>query len=269
MRVIRGGRQRKPLLLWCDFAFTPQDRAPRVATARSFRIASTTLPSRALEDVASFEPAALCFEFDHIDGLRAATLEQVLASNPRIPALMLTVEHSEDLAVWAFRCGVWNYLVKPVPPAEFEANLEGLLGAAIRGTRMRIPRPPGVDLPPLPATTLADARAAKFECALQYVRRHYGEKITESEAARRCGMNRFAFSHGFHAAFGVSFRDYVMKTRIGEAQRLLAEGGRSITEIAFATGFTDGSYFARTFRRHTGQRPSDYVCAGPAAFPAP
>jgi AraC-like DNA-binding protein len=101
------------------------------------------------------------------------------------------------------------------------------------------------------------------------VRRHFAEKISEVEAARRCEMKRFAFSHAFHAVFGVTFRDFLMQTRIDEARRLLIEGAQPVTEVAFATGFTDGSYFARMFRRHTGQLPSKYRESASVGVPAP
>ena len=70
-------------------------------------------------------------------------------------------------------------------------------------------------------------------------------------------MTRFAFSRNFHSALGLTFREYVMRARIAEARRMLVEGGHSVTDVAFATGFNDGSYFARMYRRHTGMLPSD------------
>jgi AraC-like DNA-binding protein len=76
-------------------------------------------------------------------------------------------------------------------------------------------------------------------------------------------MRRFAFSRAFHAAVGVTFREHVIRARISEACRMLVEGGHTVTEVAFATGFTDGSYFARVFRRHTGTLPSHYRAPGP------
>jgi AraC-like DNA-binding protein len=71
-------------------------------------------------------------------------------------------------------------------------------------------------------------------------------------------MTSFAFSRSFHATFGITFREYLTRVRITEARRLLTEGGHSITDVAVATGFTDGSYFARMFRRYTGVLPSQY-----------
>jgi AraC-like DNA-binding protein len=253
------GRQTKPLLLWLDFALTPQDRELRVASARYFRLANTTLAKWALQDVADLKPGALCFEFDHPDQRSLQALQDVKRAYPRLPVLMLTVDHSEALAVWAFRAGVWNYLVRPVAVAEFSENLKALAeivrcGAPVCPRHLLAPSPP----PELSAAPV-DAHIAHLQPALHYVRRHFAEKITESEAARRCGMSRFAFSRGFHAAFRMTFRDYVMRARISEARRLLAEGDRPVTDVVFATGFTDGSYFARMFKRHTGVLPSQYA----------
>jgi AraC-like DNA-binding protein len=213
---------------------------------------------RALEDVASLDPSALCFELDHPDEPRLQTLQAVMRAYPRLPALMLTVEHSEPLAVWAFRAGVWNYLVKPVSFAEFSENIATLSQIVSRGLPVRAARPPGVRVPTDLSQAHVDEHVAQLQPALQYVRRHFDEKISESEAARRCGMRRFAFSRSFHAAFGLTFREYVMHARIGEARRLLAEGEHPVTEVAFATGFNDGSHFARIFKRYTGELPSEY-----------
>ena len=252
------GRRTKPLLLWFDFTSTPQDHDLSVASARHFRLAHSTRLQRALQDVADLAPSALCFEFDHPDdqGLRA--LQDVKRAHPRLPVLMLTVDHSESLAVWAFRSGVWNYIVKPVSVEEFSRNLEVMAQIIHDCSSPRAPRLLDAHLPGDVSTIPVDVHAMRLQPALQYVRRHFNEKLSETEAARRCGIKRFAFSRGFHLAFGLTFREYVLRTRIGEARRLLADGEHSVTDVAFATGFTDGSYFARMFRRYTGVLPSQY-----------
>lgn len=257
MESHHSSRQGRPLLLWFDFASSPQDREPRVYFARHFRIAYTTRLDRALEDVARLEPRAICFEFDRIDAPRLQAMHQVLGQRLWLPALMLTVDHSESLATWAFRAGVWNLLVKPVSNAELCANVEAMSEIVALGSPRHC-RPPLGCMPEDVAVEPKDDLVTHLEPALQYVRRHYAEKVTEAEASRRCGMSRFAFSRNFHAAFALTFREYVMRARIGEARRILAEGGHPVTEVAFATGFSDGSYFARMFKRHTGVLPSEY-----------
>jgi AraC-like DNA-binding protein len=93
---------------------------------------------------------------------------------------------------------------------------------------------------------------------LHYVKTHFHEQLSAARAASLCGTTRFAFSRDFHAAIGMTFREYAMRARIAEARRLLAEGCNSITEVAYATGFTDGSHFARMFKRYTRVLPSEY-----------
>jgi AraC-like DNA-binding protein/ActR/RegA family two-component response regulator len=264
----KNTRQTKPLLLWLDFSFRPQDRELRIASARYFRVEYSTRLDRALEDAGQLAPDALCFEFDRPDEARLRTLRDVLRSQPQLPVLLLTVEHSESLAVWAFRAGVWNVLAKPVAEADFVANMRDIAQVAAGRHPPRLPRPPGADAPQMALAPPVDEHLAQLHPALQYVRRHYGDKITEEEAAQRCGLHRFAFSRAFHATFGMTFREFVMHVRIDEARRLLVEGGHTVTEVAFATGFTDGSYFARVFRRYTGTLPSKYQAPSSELPPA-
>ena len=61
--------------------------------------------------------------------------------------------------------------------------------------------------------------------------------------------------------FGITFREYLLRFRIREACIRLASGAAPVTEIAYAVGFHDGSYFARMFRRYTGMLPSQYARA--------
>ena len=229
-----------------------------MTSARHFRLAYSTRLQRAIQDVADLAPNALCFEFDHPDDRRLQALRDVKLAYPRLPVLMLTVDHSESLAVWAFRSGVWNYIVKPVPVEEFSRNLEVMAQIIRDCSSPRSPRLLEAHLPTDIATMPVDVHVMRLQPALQYVRRHFNEKVSETEAARRCGIKRFAFSRAFHEAFGLTFREYVLRTRIGEARRLLADGEHLVTEVAFATGFSDGSYFARMFRRYTGVLPSQY-----------
>ena len=212
---------------------------------------------RVIEDVARLDPSALCFDFDHPDQQRLQTLQDVKRAYVRLPVLMLTLDHSESLAVWAFRSRVWNYLVKPLSAAEFSESLAAVAQVAHPGSQHRIAHLLDAHMPTDLLAAPADPRVARLLPALNYVREYCHDRISEADAAALCGMTRFAFSRNFHSALGLTFREYVMRARIAEARRMLVEGGHSVTDVAFATGFNDGSYFARMFRRHTGMLPSD------------
>jgi AraC-like DNA-binding protein len=97
--------------------------------------------------------------------------------------------------------------------------------------------------------------------ALDFVRDHYHEKFPASAIARHCGLSRFQFSRSFHDVYGITFREYLLRYRIRAACDRLLAGDTPVTEIAYAVGFHDGSYFARMFRRYTGVLPSQYARA--------
>jgi len=118
----------------------------------------------------------------------------------------------------------------------------------------------------LPAAPLAVAdsedltrsRAAVLT-APDFVAEHYPQKFPASAIARHCGLSRFQFSRSFHAMYGITFREYLLRYRIIEACKRLDQGGLPVTAVAEAVGFHDGSYFARMFRRYTGVLPSQYA----------
>src|SRR6266852_2184263 len=59
---------------------------------------------------------------------------------------------------------------------------------------------------------------------------------------------------------GTTFTEFVTGQRLARAYRMLTDPRlalRSITSVAFDSGFGDLSHFTRTFRRRFGDTPSD------------
>lgn len=56
----------------------------------------------------------------------------------------------------------------------------------------------------------------------------------------------------------LSFGDYIRKLRIEKAIVLLNDPKHSLAEIAYLTGFSDQSHFARIFKKMTGKSPLAY-----------
>lgn len=56
----------------------------------------------------------------------------------------------------------------------------------------------------------------------------------------------------------LSFGDYIRKLRIEKAIQLLNNSKYSIAQIAYLTGFSDQSHFARIFKKQTGKSPLVY-----------
>ncbi len=54
----------------------------------------------------------------------------------------------------------------------------------------------------------------------------------------------------------MTFRDYVVAYRLREACRLLENPTTSVSDVAYAVGFNDASYFSRMFKQRVGLAPS-------------
>jgi transcriptional regulator GlxA family with amidase domain len=71
------------------------------------------------------------------------------------------------------------------------------------------------------------------------------------------GVSEAHFARSFKDAFGVPPHRYLLTRRIERARALLRDTDRSITEIAFETGWNSLGTFGRIFRDVTGQSPSE------------
>jgi len=85
----------------------------------------------------------------------------------------------------------------------------------------------------------------------------YQNKITVEEVAQLCNMTKPAFCRYFKKATGNTFISFLNQYRISQAKRLLLTG-KNISETCYACGFESLSYFNRTFKKVTGENPSEF-----------
>ena len=84
------------------------------------------------------------------------------------------------------------------------------------------------------------------------------EPIDLSHAAREAGLSPFHFLRQFAQVLGVTPHQYLVRSRLRRAARLLADDHRPITDVAFDVGFGDLSNFVRTFHRAAGVSPRGF-----------
>ena len=100
-------------------------------------------------------------------------------------------------------------------------------------------------------------RRRAVEAAL-WIDTHSSEDIELERAAREAGLSTFHFLRLFSAVVGVTPHQYLVRSRMRRAARLLSDGDRSITDIALEVGFGDLSNFVRTFHRAAGVSPRGF-----------
>ncbi len=98
----------------------------------------------------------------------------------------------------------------------------------------------------------------KINDACSYMIAHCQQELTLETVAKYVGFNPCYFSRVFKEATRFRFVEYLMLQRVNAAQLLLTNSDKSITEIAFASGFKSISSFNRVFKQYRGCSPREY-----------
>ena len=202
----------------------------------------------------------IVLEYDYPVKQSLETLTNIKKEYSSIPVIMLTEQHSEELAVWAFRARAWDFFVKPLAQDKLLSCVEAILQIKnkFKHQKKRNPATPP-NIKPMD-TRFKDINEEYLAItpALSFLDGNYQKKISENTLASLCGMNPFRFSRCFKKETGVTFQEYLVRLRIREALRLLDNPNASITDIAFMVGFNDTSYFSRTFKKYMNHSPSEF-----------
>jgi len=99
---------------------------------------------------------------------------------------------------------------------------------------------------------------ARMEKTIRYMREYYAKAINVNELAVMAGFSASHFAVLFHKFTGHSPADYLIRTRIEAACRLLDFSRLSIKEIAAKVGYDDPYYFSRIFKKTTSYSPKTY-----------
>jgi AraC-like DNA-binding protein len=243
-------------LLWVDM--TIEGTAPEVPAGMAAHCQITTATNKHPLDrrLQGLRPDAVIFDFDYPDKISLGIAAGLKENNPSVPMVFLTVQHSEALAVWAFRSRFADYLVKPVPDADVDRCLMLLEDIAVEKRTQPLRHMPTMSAPMPDEVPAAVMSAKSLLPALHFIESNLSSRIVAEEMARLCCMSPFRFGRAFKEAFAVSFRDYVVNLRLKEAARLLENPQAQVTQVAYAVGFNDLSHFSRMFRRQFGVTPS-------------
>ena len=105
-----------------------------------------------------------------------------------------------------------------------------------------------------PVSATARDRRRAVETAL-WIDANSHRPIDLEHAAKQADISPFHFLRLFSSVLGVTPHQYLVRSRLRHAARLLADDQNSITDIAYDVGFGDLSNFVRTFHRAAGVSP--------------
>lgn len=98
----------------------------------------------------------------------------------------------------------------------------------------------------------------KMKMALSFIEENYEKKITLAQIAHACGTCQSECCRIFQEILKTSPMEYVNTVRIQNSLNALKNKKKSITEIAYQSGFSSASYYAEVFRKKMGCTPGQY-----------
>ena len=93
---------------------------------------------------------------------------------------------------------------------------------------------------------------------LTYMKEHFNEKITLQQLSSLAGYAPTYFQQLFVKTMYISPQKYLEELRINHAKYLLSQDEQSISDIAYACGFSSQSYFSAVFKRYTLVTPYEF-----------
>jgi AraC-like DNA-binding protein len=97
----------------------------------------------------------------------------------------------------------------------------------------------------------------------EYVEAHLGDSMDLATLATVAGLSIHHFAREFKQSTGFTPHHYLTQKRVQRAQEMLAHTALSLSEIAYAVGFSDQSHLARHFRQTLGVTPGQFRWSQP------
>ena len=99
----------------------------------------------------------------------------------------------------------------------------------------------------------------RLSTACAFMEQNFARRLKISDVAASAHLADDYFSRTFRRRLGVSPLQYLIRVRIREGRRLLAENpGLTIRETSRRAGFDDARHFARSFRKLFGLTPGQF-----------
>jgi len=107
-------------------------------------------------------------------------------------------------------------------------------------------------------TTRGGRNMQRLSGLVDYMDSHLNSRVSFEDLVKVSDMSPTTLRRAFSEAFGCSPMVYLQELRIKKSLILLADRTKSITAISTEVGFNDSGYYARIFKKVTGENPRKF-----------
>ena len=185
-----------------------------------------------------------------MDGMECCRILKSKINTSHIPVLMLTAYAAEEQKIKGYECGADSYISKPFSADLLMARLGNLIG-----NRQML------------ASVLGDSAAGVS--GVTQVDRDFIDKLKDIINSRlsdpalsveaigeEIGLSRVQLYRKTKSLIGYSPNEFLRICRLRKAASLLSSTGMSVSEAAYAVGFSTPSYFTKCYREYFGETPA-------------
>lgn len=169
-----------------------------------------------------------------------------------VKVILTTVLSEESYRTSGYKAGADDYIVKPFSYQLLEQRVKNLL---IGSYRLREAYKLNIDLSNMNIDT-----AGTDEQLIKKVIDHIFTHISDSTLGVETlcgvvGMSKTTLYRKMKSLTGQSTNELIQNVRLKYAARLLSESDKTVSEIAYESGFSDPYYFSRAFKKQYGYSP--------------
>jgi signal transduction histidine kinase/DNA-binding response OmpR family regulator len=191
-----------------------------------------------------------------IDGIEVCRRVKEDLRTRHIPVILLTAKAGREDRVEGLEIGADDYIAKPFDVRELKYRIRNQLNQLER-LREKYVKAFLLNDPVAEITSRDDAFLTDLTEAIK--RNLEDPSFSVSELSREMSISRSLLFRKLKALTGQQPNEFIRTIRLKKAAELLAGNSGNISEIAYAVGFNNISYFSRCFHKMYRMAPSEYV----------
>jgi len=190
-----------------------------------------------------------------MDGLEFCRQIKGDIQTSHIPIIMLTAKNGTDDQIECYKAGAESYIAKPFEMKILQARIDNLLQSREQ-CRQSFRSKMEINISNL------DYQSADEEFlnnAIQCVEQHIQESDFDTvQMAVELHISRSTLSRKCKVITGCTPLEFIRNIKLKYACALLKKKTVSISEVAYATGFSSPKYFTKCFKDEFGMTPTEY-----------